>query len=49
KNGLNPKSSADATVDRNNDGYTNIEEYLNSLVDIQNVIPAAARQTALNK
>jgi pectate lyase len=28
--GLNPNSAADATRDRNNDGYTNIEEYINS-------------------
>jgi len=33
KNGLNAKSAADATLDRNNDGYTNIEEYLNSVAD----------------
>lgn len=32
KNGLNPKSAADASLDRNKDGYTNIEEYLNSMV-----------------
>jgi len=29
--GLNPLSSADAATDRDGDGYTNIEEYLNSL------------------
>ncbi len=28
---LNPRSAADATADRNGDGYTNIEEYLNEL------------------
>ena len=28
---LNPKDAADAATDRNGDGYTNIEEYLNSL------------------
>jgi len=39
KNGLNPKNGADATADRNGDGYTNIEEYLNSLVDIKKVTP----------
>ena len=32
KNGLNPKNTEDASLDRNMDGYTNIEEYLNSVV-----------------
>ena len=40
KNGLNPKNAGDASLDRNKDGYTNIEEYLNSVVPIRNVIPA---------
>jgi len=30
--GLNPNDRADGPKDRNNDGYTNLEEYLNSLV-----------------
>lgn len=30
--GLNPRDEADAAGDRDGDGYTNIEEYLNSLV-----------------
>ena len=30
--GLNPNDPADGSKDRNNDGYTNLEEYLNSLV-----------------
>lgn len=30
--GLNPKNASDAAADRNHDGYTNLEEYLNSLV-----------------
>jgi hypothetical protein len=30
--GLNPNDPADGPKDRNSDGYTNIEEYLNSLV-----------------
>jgi hypothetical protein len=34
KNGLNPKNAADASADRNKDGYTNIEEYLNSLIPV---------------
>jgi hypothetical protein len=28
---LNPTSAADGTVDRDGDGYTNLEDYLNSL------------------
>lgn len=28
---LNPHDAADASSDRDGDGYTNIEEYLNSL------------------
>jgi hypothetical protein len=39
KHGLNSKSAADASQDRDKDGYTNIEEYLNSLVDIGKVVP----------
>lgn len=39
KNGLNPKSAADASLDRNKDGYSNIEEYLNSLVPLNTVKP----------
>lgn len=30
--GLNPNDASDAAADRDNDGYTNIEEYINSLV-----------------
>ena len=29
--GLNPKSAADGPLDRDGDGYTNVEDYLNSL------------------
>lgn len=32
KHQLNPRSAADAAGDRDHDGYTNIEEYLNSVV-----------------
>jgi hypothetical protein len=39
KNGLNPKNAADASIDRNKDGYSNIEEYLNSLVPLNAVKP----------
>lgn len=31
--GLDPLEAADGILDRNNDGYTNLEEYLNWLVD----------------
>ena len=31
--GLNPVDPSDGSRDRNGDGYTNVEEYLNSLVD----------------
>lgn len=39
KNGLNPKDATDANADRNNDGYTNIEDYLNSVVSVASVKP----------
>ena len=39
KNGLNPKDASDASQDKNKDGYTNIEEYLNSVVSVQQVKP----------
>jgi len=29
--GLNPADASDASADRNGDGYTNLEEYLNEL------------------
>lgn len=38
KNGLNPKSAADAGAIAKN-GYANIENYLNSLVDVKDVKP----------
>ena len=31
KNGLDPSDAEDRNDDRNNDGYTNLEEYLNEL------------------
>ncbi len=37
--GLNPKDATDASKDRDKDGYTNIEEFLNSVVDIKAVKP----------
>ncbi len=35
RRGLNPDDSADGNRDRDQDGYTNLEEYLNSLVPVQ--------------
>jgi len=32
--GLNPNASTDANQDRNGDGYTNIEEYINGLIPL---------------
>jgi hypothetical protein len=41
KNGLNPANAADAAqYAKNKSGYTNIEEYLNSVVPVQTVVPA---------
>jgi len=39
KHGLNPKNAADASQDKNKDGYTNIEDYLNSVVPVSSVKP----------
>jgi len=40
-NGLNPNDNSDGRKDRNGDGYTNVEEYINGLVP-ELVIPAFA-------
>lgn len=39
KHGLNPKNAADASQYKTKGGYTNIEEYLNSVVSMSNVKP----------
>lgn len=45
KNGLNPNSAADASATvKGKSGYTNIEEYLNSVVPVQNVVPGSANK-----
>jgi hypothetical protein len=45
KNGLNPNSAADAAAyAKSKSGYTNIEEYLNSVVPLQIVRPAVAKK-----
>jgi hypothetical protein len=43
KHGMNPKNAADASLDSDKDGYTNIEEYLNSVVPVANVKPTVSR------
>ena len=43
KHGLNPKNAADASLDKDKDGYTNIEEYLNSVVPVSNVKPEISK------
>jgi hypothetical protein len=41
---LNPRSAADATkLAKNGNGYTNIEVYLNSVVDLNKVVPATGK------
>lgn len=41
KNGLNPNDASDAArASKKNKGYTNIEDYLNSVVEVANVTPA---------
>ncbi|MGE5520495.1 MAG: pectate lyase family protein [Candidatus Dadabacteria bacterium] len=42
KNGLNPRNAADASVIRK-DGYSNIEHYLNGLVDVKTVAPVVSK------
>lgn len=45
QNGLNPKDAADASkLSKKGTGYTNIETYLNSVVDVAKVTPAAAKK-----
>jgi hypothetical protein len=44
RHGLNPKNANDASSDRDKDGYTNIEEFLNSVVNIKNVTATTAQK-----
>jgi hypothetical protein len=45
KKGLNPNDATDASkLSKSGSGYTNIEEYLNSLVNVANVVPAVAKK-----
>jgi hypothetical protein len=48
KNGLNPNNASDATLDKDKNGYTNIEDYLNGVVELKKVIPVA-NTTAKNQ
>lgn len=45
KHGLNPGNAGDASLDRDKDGYTNIEEYINSVVPLKAVIPTEVAKT----
>ncbi|MBO9204050.1 hypothetical protein J7I42_27435 [Niastella sp. MAH-29] len=49
KHGLNPKNAADASQYKTKGGYTNIEEYLNSLVNISTVKPEVSKTTTAKK
>ncbi|MGC4235781.1 MAG: polysaccharide lyase [Niabella sp.] len=45
KKGLNPNDAEDAAAySKTKSGYTNIEEYLNSLVNVNNVVPPVAKK-----
>lgn len=45
KKGLSPNDAADASrLSKSGSGYTNIEEYLNSLVNLAHVVPAVAKK-----
>jgi hypothetical protein len=45
KNGLNPNNAADAAMyAKNSSGYTNIEEYLNSVVSLKTVRPETSKK-----
>jgi hypothetical protein len=45
KHGLNAKNAADASLDRDKDGYTNIEEFINSVVPLKSVVPLETSKT----
>ncbi len=46
KHGLNPVNPADRNSDHNADGYTNLEEYLNSIITVHvSRQPENARET----
>jgi len=39
--GLDPYDPADGVQDRNGDGYSNLEEYINSLIDAVTIVATA--------
>lgn len=41
KHGLDPKNANDAALEKNGEGYSNIEKYLNSVINVEHVKPAA--------
>jgi hypothetical protein len=47
--GLNPHSAADGSLDRDGDGYTNVEEYLNSLAPPVYSLPATRTTTTVRE
>ena len=49
KHGLNPKNAADASQYKTKGGYTNIEEYLNSLVPLAIERPEVSKTTTVKK
>jgi hypothetical protein len=49
KHGLNPKNAADASQDKDRNGYTNIEDYLNSVVSVANVKPEVSKTATARK
>jgi hypothetical protein len=49
KHGLNPKNAADASQYKTKGGYSNIEVYLNSLVNMANVQPAINKTATAKK
>jgi len=49
KHGLNPKNAADASQYKTKGGYSNIEEYLNSLVPMTNVQPVVSKTASAKK
>jgi hypothetical protein len=48
-NGFNPKDASDAMKDKDKNGYSNIEDYLNGIVNIKNVTPVAATNAVKSK
>ncbi|GGF11625.1 pectate lyase family protein [Hymenobacter cavernae] len=49
KHGLNPNSATDASLVKGKDGYTNIENYLNSVVPIKEVKPSGSSSKSVSR